>query len=312
MIRSLLILCAGHSRALLILGLFVGIGLPGLAARMAPWLPHMVAVLLVITAFRIGFRDAVGALHDLKWSLPAVLVLQLVLPLCAVGMFAVFGVSAEPMALAVILACAAPTISGGASLALILRQDPARMMQFLILGTALFPLTLIAVLMTLPIAIDLRVVLGIALRALIIILGSAALGFMLRAWLLRRPSAHQIQAMDGAAILFFAIIVVGLMAALGPILRNDPMAALTWAVAAFGLSFGLQTIALFGLGYTPLRPVSGPLALAAGNRNIALFLVTLPPEVMSPLMIFVACWQLPMYLTPIVLTRLYRLAPAHV
>lgn len=301
-------LCATYSRSLLILGLLAGVGLPGLAAAMAPWLPEMVAILLVVTAFRIGHRAAFGALGDLRWSLPAVLILQLALPLGILAVLKGVGLAGTPLALALVLACAAPTISGGASLAIILRQDPARMMQFLILGTAIFPLTILPVLVAVPVAVDIWFLAGIALRALVIILGAAALGFALRHWTLRTPDTRQIKAMDGASILFFAIIVVGLMAALGPMLRSNPVTALLWALAAFALSFGLQTVTLLLLRRSALAPVSGPLALAAGNRNIALFLVSLPQEVMAPVMIFVACWQLPMYLTPILLPRLYRLA----
>ncbi|MGZ2256007.1 hypothetical protein [Roseobacter sp. A03A-229] len=304
-------LCATYSRTLLILGLLAGIALPGVAAAMAPWLPEMVAVLLVITAFRIGHRAAFGALSDLRWSLPAVLVLQLVVPLAVAGVARLSGLGGTPVVLALVLASAAPTIAGGASLAIILRQDPGRMMQFLVLGTALFPLTLLPVLVAVPVVVDVYFLLGVGLRALLIILGAAALGFLLRHWLLPVASPAQTKAMDGASVFFFAVIVVGLMAALGPVLRSDPLAALLWAMAAFGLSFGLQGLALLVLRGTTLAHVSGPLALAAGNRNIALFLVTLPPEIMAPVMIFVACWQLPMYLTPILLSPLYRLAPAY-
>ncbi|MCV3271367.1 hypothetical protein [Roseobacter sinensis] len=302
-------LCATYSRTLLILGLLAGVGLPGLATAMAPWLPEMVAVLLVITAFRIGHRAAFGALSDLRWSLPAVLVLQLAVPLTVAALGHLAGLGGTPFALAVVLACAAPTIAGGASLAIILRQDPGRMMQFLVLGTALFPLTLLPVLVAVPVVVDVYVLVGVGLRALLIILGAAGLGFLLRQWLLPVASPAQIKAMDGASVLSFAVIVVGLMAALGPMLRSDPMSALLWAMAAFTLSFGLQLLTLLVLRHSTLAHVSGPLALAAGNRNIALFLVTLPPEVMAPVMIFVACWQLPMYLTPILLPPLYRLAP---
>lgn len=301
-------LCATYSRSLLILGLLAGVGLPGVAAAMAPWLPQMVAVLLVITAFRIGYRAAFGALSDLRWSLPAVLILQLALPLCLIAVLGGVGLRGTPLALALVLATAAPTISGGASLAIILRQDPARMMQFLILGTALFPVTIMPVLIAVPVGVDVGFLAGVTLRTLVIILGAATLGFALRVWLLPDPDIRQTQAMDGAAILFFAIIVVGLMAALGPMLRTDPMTALLWALAAFALSFGLQAATLLVLRGSGLTPVAGPLALAAGNRNIALFLVSLPPGVMEPVMIFVACWQLPMYLTPILLQPLYKAA----
>ena len=47
-------------------------------------------------------------------------------------------------------------------------------------------------------------------------------------------------------------------------------------------------------------------AIQAGNRNIALFLVALPPEVTDPILIFIGCYQIPMYLTPMVMARLYR------
>ena len=57
--------------------------------------------------------------------------------------------------------------------------------------------------------------------------------------------------------------------------------------------------------------MAGPMAIGAGNRNIALFLVALPAEVMAPLMIFVGCWQLPMYLTPMLLRRLYMPEERH-
>ncbi|MEO0487339.1 MAG: hypothetical protein AAF092_15645 [Pseudomonadota bacterium] len=306
-----LILCADNSRLLLILGLALGIGAPALAAAMAPYLPEMVAILLVISAFRIGARPAFGALSDLRWSLPAVLTLQVALPLVLAFGFWSLGLHQTALATAVLLAASAPTITGGASLAIILRQDPARMMQILVLGTALFPLTVLAVLTAVPTLGTPALLIEVGLRTLATIVISAGLGFGLRHWLLPQATQAQTRAMDGAAILFFAIIVIGLMAALGPALRAEPWTALAWTLAAFGLSFGLQALTLALLGKGALAPVAGPLALAAGNRNIALFLVALPADVMAPLMIFVACWQLPMYLTPILLPRLYAHLPAH-
>ncbi len=306
-----LLKCADHSRVLLIAGLAIGIGLPALAATMAPWLPHMVAILLIITAFRIGMRDAFGALTDLRWSLPAVLVLQVGLPLALAGLLWLAGALQTPLALALILAASAPTISGGTSLAIILGQNPARVMQILVLGTAAFPLTVLVVLQYVPLLEDTSALVEVGLRSLLTIAGAAATGFALRRLFLTRPTPKQVKAMDGAAVLFFAIIVIGLMAALGPALQTNPRAAFYWTVAAFGLSFGAQALAVFVLAKGPLAQVAGPLALAAGNRNIALFLVALPPEVVAPIMIFIACWQLPMYLTPIILKRLYRRTLPH-
>jgi hypothetical protein len=105
-----------------------------------------------------------------------------------------------------------------------------------------------------------------------------------------------------------AVIVVGLMAALGPALRADPGPVLWLIAGVMAVNFGLQAAGyrLFrGLGLS--EPV-GP-AIVAGNRNAALFLMALPASVTDPLLILLGCYQLPMYLTPILLARLYGRAP---
>ena len=185
------------------------------------------------------------------------------------------------------------------------------MVQILVLGTAVFPVTSLIVLTVFPVAISVDQLVWVGLRTLGTIIGAAAVGFALRTWLLPHPTTDQVRAVEGAAILFFAVIVIGLMTALGPVLATDPGAALIWILAAFGLCFGLQMLSLVILSKGPLAPVAGPLALASGNRNIALFLVALPQDIMAPIMIFIACWQIPMYLTPIFLPRLYAQLPAH-
>lgn len=296
---------------MLIAGLAIGILAPGLALWASQWLQPMIVMLLIVSAFRIGHRKAFGALSDLKWGLPAVLVLQLLVPIIVLIGFLVFGLSNSHMALAIVLACSAPTISGGAALAIILKQDPARMMQLLVLGMLAFPFTVGIVLWLFPSAIDTAQIALATLKALVVIFGSAAVGFMLRHMFVPTATQHNIDVMDGVSVFVFAAIVIGLMAALGPELRTNPIHAATWILAAFLLSFGLQTATLLLLKSGPLRIVSGALALAAGNRNIALFLVALPKETMAPIMIFVACWQLPMYLTPVLLPKLYALAPRH-
>lgn len=302
----LLRLASRHARACLIIGLLAGLSLPGLAAMLADWLPQMVAALLTITALRIGHRAATGAARDLRWGLASVLALQTALPLVLLGGFTLAGLGQTPAALAVTLASAAPALTGSVNLALLLRLDAGRMMQLMVLGTATFPLTVLPVLALLPQLGPATEVVLAALRLLAVILAATGLGFALRHILLPRPTARHIEALDGASVLAFCIIVVGLMAALNPALRSDPWAVAVWTVLAFALSYLLQVAVLLVLRRGPLHPVAGPLAIGAGNRNIALFLVALPPEVLAPLMIFIGCWQLPMYLTPVLLPRLYE------
>mgnify|MGYP003626404399 FL=1 len=306
--HQILWLASAHARLCLMAGLAAGLLLPGLARVMVPWLPHMVAALLTITALRIGHRAAMGAARDLRWGLAAVAVLQLAVPLVLLFVLSMFGLQNTPAALATVLASAAPAITGSVNLALILRLDGGRMMQILVLGTAAFPITILPILAALPQLGPAPDVIFSAIKLLVVILISTAIGFCLRAWIFPRPTDGQVRALDGASVLAFSFIVVGLMAALNPALRSDPWAVAKWAMLAFTISYALQALTLITLRRTALHPVAGPLAIGAGNRNIALFLVTLPAEVLAPLMVFIGCWQLPMYLTPILLPRLYAKA----
>ncbi len=298
-------LASMHARSCLIIGLLAGLLLPRVAGLLAPWLPVMVAGLLLITALRIGHEGVRGAVRDLRWGLGAVVVLQLALPLGALALFAAAGLAHTPAALAVVLVTSAPAISGSTNLALLLGLDAGRMMQIMVLGTAAFPLTVLPVLLLSPQMADPAQVMRSAAVVLGVILLATALGFVLRAWLVKRPTARQVQTLDGLSVVAFSVIVVALMAPLNAALRESPGQVALWALLAFAVGYGLQVATLFALRHTALRPVAGPLAIGAGNRNIALFLVALPPDTIAPLLIFIGCWQLPMYLTPILLPRLY-------
>ena len=306
----LLWICATHARLCLIIGLAAGLLWPGLAYLLQPWLPQMVTVLLLIAALRIGHRAALGAVRDLRWGLSMVVLLQLGVPLLCYGLLRLIGQADTVAGLAIVLVTAAPAITGSINLALLMGQDAGRMMQILVLGTAAFPLTVLPLLALFPQLGDPAVLIRAALMLLGATTIAALAGFGLRRLLFPAPTADQIRTLDGASVLAFAIIVVALMAPLNGALRSDPWAVAGWTALVFGVSYSLQAGALLVLRLTRLRPVAGPLAIGAGNRNIGLFLVALPTDIIAPILIFVACWQLPMYLTPMLLPRLYRWALA--
>lgn len=306
--HKLLWLASTHARAFLMAGLACGLLFPALAAQMVPWLPHMVALLLTVTALRVGHRAAMGAVRDIRAGIACVLAVQLALPLALFSGLYLAGLHQTTAALAILLTASAPAITGSVNLALLLRLDAGRMMQLLVIGTALFPLTVLPVLYLLPQTGNAALVIQAALWLLLVITLSAGLGFALRARLFPTPTEGQIRSLDGLSVLAFSIIAVGLMAALTPALLNIPWTTAGWALLAFVISYGLQLLTLLALRHTGQRHIAGITAIAAGNRNIAIFLVALPLEVMAPLMIFVGAWQLPMYLTPILLPRLYAWA----
>ena len=96
-------LAAAYGRFLLVAGLVAGVLLPGVALTMRPWLPEMIAGLLLLTAVRIGPKAAMGGLSDVAHGLRLLAVYQLVLPLTALGLCAALGVLHHPLAFAVVL-----------------------------------------------------------------------------------------------------------------------------------------------------------------------------------------------------------------
>ena len=279
-------------------GLLAGLTLPGLAAVLKPWLPHLVAFLLFLSAVRIGPARALGSLGEARETLSVALIYQLALPLLALGIVFALGLSTFTMALVLILVLAAPPVTGSPNFTALMGHDPAPPMRVLILGTALFPLTVLPVLWALPGLGDASAVLTAALRLIAVIGLAVALGFAANRFVRPEDSLDRLRAVDGASAITLGVVVVGLMSALGPALKTEPQTVVIWLAFAITLNFGLQVLAWKATG------VAG-YAIQAGNRNIALFLVALPPEVTDPILIFIGCYQIPMYMTPIVMGRLY-------
>lgn len=301
--QAILHILARHGRLCLVAGLLGGLLLPGLAATLRPWLPELVAALLFLTALRIGPREALGRLADGRRTLSMVLVLQLALPLAALAAFVPLGLAQAPFALAMILMLAAPSITGAPNFAIMTGQDPAPAMRILVLGTALFPLTVLPIFWALP---HLGGAEGLAAagRLVTVILLSVGAGLLLRGKLGSRIGPEEMRAIDGITALALGVIVVGLMSAIGPLLREDPMRLLAWIAGVFCLNFALQIIAFMTFRGQGRAAVS----IAAGNRNIALFLIALPDRIAEPLLIFIGCYQIPMYLTPLLLRPLHARA----
>jgi hypothetical protein len=271
---------------------------------MKSWLAEMVAGLLFLAALRVGPRQAVGALGDLGKSVSLCLVFQVAMPIVTIVAFHLIGWYGV-LATGLILMVAAAPISGGPNLAILTGHDPAPALRQLVLGTALLPLTVIPVFWLVPALGNPAEILSSAARLLMIIVASTALAFLLRATVFRNPAPASIEAIDGLSALVMAVLVIGLMSAVGPALQGNPEGLALNMAAAFVANFGLQIAAFLILRRR--NPVDAvPLAIVAGNRNIALFLTALPVAITDPLLLFIGCYQVPMFLTPIILNRLYR------
>ncbi|MEM7720315.1 MAG: hypothetical protein AAF222_14045, partial [Pseudomonadota bacterium] len=283
----------------LVAGLIAGLSLPSLALALKDWLPLLIGALLFVSAYRIGPCATVGSWAVLQASTLRVLFLQVAVPLTAILVLTLAGVVETAPALAVIFVLSAPAVSGAPSFAILMGRDPTRAMQIVLIGTALFPLTVIPVLWALP-AIptpaDVALSAGRLLGVIALAVGAA---FLLRGS--RELGDDQRRALDGMAALLLAVVVVGLMSAMGPALQQTPSLFALWLAFAIALNFGLQFLA-----HVSMSIKNAGIAIATGNRNVALFLVALPPEVVDDVLLFIGCYQVPMFLTPVVMSRVLR------
>lgn len=304
--RAALGFVARHGRYSLIAGLVLGLTAQPLADALRPHLAEMVALLLFLSALRIGATAAVGGLGDLRRSVWLAAIFQIGAPVAAILLMSLAGVATTPAALALTLMLAAPSISGAPNFCAMLGLDPAPALRILLVGTLLAPLTVLPVFWLSPALDDpLEVVLA-ALRLVAVIGGAVALAFAFRALLWRQPTAEGRAALDGVSAILLGVIVIGLMSPLGAALETAPASVLWWLGFVLAANFGLQILAFLAISRSAWSRLTVPVSMIAGNRNVALFLVALPDETLAPVLIFIGCYQIPMYLTPIVMSRLYR------
>ncbi len=302
---------ARHGRFVLVAGLVAGLALPDIAMALRPWLGEMVLFLLFLNAFRVGWPNAVTGLNKLGQTLGVVLSYQLLWPILCLGVFAALGLGQTPVAIALTLMFAAPPVTGGPNMSVMLGHAPEPAFRLLILGTLILPLTLIPIfwlspaLGSLPDAIKAALRLGLSIC---LVVGAA---FVLRALIKSKMRTAETEALDGATSLALAVIVVGLMSALAPALSTSPVHLAGWLCLAFAANFGAQTVAFFTLRKSEAAAQAAPMALVAGNRNVALFLLASSATQSEDFLIFLSCYQFPMYLTPILMRWLLMRKGGH-
>ena len=299
---------ARHARTILILGLAAGVAFPSAAHLLKPWIAEFVIAMLFIAALRVGPRAALGAARDLPAAFGITFGLQVLAPILAILAFGLVGWTG-PLATGLILMFAAPPMSGSPNLTILTGNDPAPALRQVVIGTAILSLTIIPVLWLAPDLGGVPDVIAASARLFLVIACATGAGFLVRGLWLRTPSPETNRRIDGFSAILLAFMVVALMSEVGPALRTDPASLAAALVAVFAGSFGIQLLVVLMLrGRAPERLIA-PVGIIAGNRNIALFLTALPAGVTDPLLLFIGCYQFPMYLSPVLLSRLYPSTP---
>ncbi len=276
-----------------------------LARFVEPHIEFLIFALLIAAAVRINPIRALGALSDIRNSLVVILVLQIAMPLVALALLRWTGIS-DPLYLAVVLVLAAPAVSGSPHIVTLLGFDAAVALRMLVVGTLLLPLTILPVFYFIPELGPSDKALLSALRLAGVIAAAIVVALLIRRFLPARFLDQEIEIIDGISSLILGVVVFGLMAAVHGEAAADPGRIIEALVLVIGLNIGLQFLvsAVVVAAGRPADAVS--LGVIAGNRNIALFLTSIALVASQPVLLLIACYQIPMYLTPIVMRPWYR------
>lgn len=296
---------ARQGRLILVASLVVGLASSTLAEMIKPHIGILIAALLFVACLRVGPKQVLGAVQDIKASLLFVLLLQVMLPVATALTAQAAGLSG-PLVFAIVLLTAAPSLSGSPHLVVLMGFEPSPALRQLVIGTALLPLTIIPVLFLIPEFGNFFEIALASLKLMAIIVVAASLAFLIRATVLIDPSKETIEQLDGMSTILLSVTVVGLMAAIGQeFAQNSSNVFLTLGVA-FMANIGFQVTAALLLAWSRYKELTVPIGIIAGNRNIALFLTALPAVTTEPLLLFIACYQIPMYLTPVIMRGFYQ------
>ncbi|CUJ87861.1 hypothetical protein RUE5091_00603 [Ruegeria denitrificans] len=299
-------IAARHGPYVLLAGLLPGLLLPWLAEPMRPLLPPMVVLLLFVTVLRMDPARIFGSLRDLHRVVAAVLGLQIALPLTVLGVGALGGWLDSPALFALLIMTAAPSIAGSPNMCRMMGHPSEYALRLLVIGTALLPLTIAPVFWLTPQLGGFGTVLWAALKLLATILLVTLAAIVIRKTLLRDPTPSTESALEGLANITLALFVIGLMPSVSEVVLADPKRAFLWITFACVANLGVQIIC-FQLTRFRMPPATATaVSLIAGNRNIALFFVALAPEITAPIMVFIGAYQIPMYLTPLLMQHMYR------
>ena len=289
---------ARHGRWLLIAGLLAGVAVPGAAGAVAPLVGPLVVALLFLAVLRLGPGDLAKGRRALGPSVGTAVALQLALPLAVIGGLALTGTLGSAWGQGLVLMLAAAPITGAPHIARMAGGDPAVALRQVVAGTALLPLTALPVFALMPaFGSPADVSLAVArLLAVIALAGGCALA--LRATGIVRGTPRSLDRIDAVAAVLLAVVVVGLMSAVGAAIRDEPARFAATMALVLVATFGLQAVAAFFWRDSINRAA---MAVVTANRNVALFLGVLPPALVADLLLFIGCYQIPMYLTPLIL-----------
>ncbi len=297
------------ARWLLPLGLIGGVLLPQVGHFVSQWIPWLIGLLLFVACLSIDWQTT-QVKQAISPALFWVLMLQFLLPTIAAIALAYLNLAMH-WRIPILFVLAAAPVTGSPNMVAMLNGSPQHALATLLIGTAALPLTALPMLWSLQsVASDLSV-LPIVGRLILTIALAVAAALVIQRMAFRRTVTVQRKAsLNLIAACLLAVIVLGLMSGFhAPNVTAKTLISMLVFVCL--LNAGLHWLGLRFAKLTQryanslaLTPVTA--GIMTGNRNVALLLTALPLAAIEPHLLFLACYQIPMYLTPLIAAKLYR------
>ena len=304
-----------HATTMMALGIFAGLGLPGLSAHLQSLIVPMVWLLMFLSMAPIRWADVAGHFRrpvlfalTMAWMLAVTPVLMWLVVKDA-------GLS-QGLVIALVLTAATSPLLSTPAVGILIGLDGAFLLLVMVAQTLLVPLTLPGVAATLvatPIS-----TLDLMLR-LSVFVGSTVLAAMAMQRLcgMARIDGWR-EEIHGIAVVLLVGVAAGLMSGVPAAFRADPGHVLFVTGLSFAVYTGLQAAgagAFWALGRLMRRDWDRikvlTVAFASGNRNLAILIAVLLPAIDPDTMLYFVLGQFPIYLMPAVWRHLAkRLLPA--
>ncbi len=294
------------ARAVALISL-IGIAVPPLGAWLKPFVAEAVFLLLCIAFLSVDPAALRGCLRRPRLIALATAWTSLVLPSLLCGVFLALGLKERvpELFIGLVLQAAASPMMAAPALAALMGLDATLVLVTMVISTLLVPLT--ASLFT-------QVVIGpglavspsaLGLKLLVILAGSAVVGFAGRRLADPAALARHKPAIDGFNILVLFVFVAAMMESLAARFWSAPWHTLGLTLLAFAVFFAMLGLTLLVFACTG-RETAFAVGFMASQRNMGLMAAATAGALPELAWAYFALSQFPVYLSPQLMQPLLR------
>ena len=300
MLTQLFYFLARHARALLAIGVFIGIVAPPLASSLKPLVTPAVIGTLTAALLRLDWQKILNQARQPSLIL-RISFLQLILAPLLVWLVAALIGLPSTLCLIIILQAAAPPIGSAPVFALLLGLDATLSVLITVTTILLLPLTLTPLVAALPdntIEIDLLV---FFLRVTTLVLTPFLLAWLLR-WLLGLDRLERNDhILAGINVILLVVFAIGVMDGVTERFILNPHDIIVFFVLAWVMAILLHIGGWLSFASSGFNTALSA-AVCSGNRNMGLMLAITAGTAGVEFSLYVGIAQIPMYFMPLIMS----------